>query len=165
MPPNSSPQPPSPADTHRTVAVGAGPGGPQRQSFPAGQTTGLLVPEVAASAYTHRGLRSQLSGGGSSFKSGGRGCGRWRGGVTPHWSGQSAGGGGGGPGTAASPLAVGSFGWASWSSPRTSRRPSGSTTCLPYDSEQVPDFRIESKNLSETESQARLLVTYQRQAT
>lgn len=77
------------------MAVGAGPGGPQRQSFPAGQTTGLLVPEVAASAYTHRGLRSQLSGGGSSFKSGGRGCGRWRGGVTPHWSGQSAGGGGG----------------------------------------------------------------------
>lgn len=71
--PHSRPQPPSPADTHRTAVAGAGRGGPRPQSFPAGQTGGFLGPEATASTYPRRGLSCEISSreAGRAFKAGG----------------------------------------------------------------------------------------------
>lgn len=93
--PRPGPQSPSPADTHRTAAAGAGRGGPRPQSFPAVRTRGVLGPEAAASASPcHRlGLRSQLAGGGLRLKGWGAGLSPAGGGAPPHWPGRDEPGG------------------------------------------------------------------------
>lgn len=93
--PRPGPRSPSPADTHRTAAAGAGRGGPRPQSFPAVRTGGVLGPEAAASASpSHRlGLRSQLAAGGLRLKGWGAGLSLAGGGAPPHWPGRDEPGG------------------------------------------------------------------------